>query len=84
MDTTRTTVPGTLHHLRTRGGHRFRARVDDAGRLSRSVYGLADVPSQRILMGRDAGQVTDVLQVPVADRVAHLEQRFAALTGGAP
>lgn len=90
MDITHTTVPGngTLHHFKTRSGHRFCVLVDGADRLSLLVYGSADpdVPAQCVVMERDeADQVAGFLQArPLADRVADLEHRLAALTGGAP
>ncbi|GGL52737.1 hypothetical protein GCM10014719_62530 [Planomonospora parontospora subsp. antibiotica] len=79
---------GTVHHFRTRGGHRFSMLVDETDRLSLMVYGPddPDLAVECVVMERDeAAQLAEILQPrPIADRVADLEHRIAALTGGAP
>ncbi|MBG0813416.1 hypothetical protein [Planomonospora sp. ID82291] len=88
MDITHTTVPGTgtVHHFETRDGQRFCVLVDENDRLSLMIYGPddPDLAVECVVMERDeAAQVAEILQPrPIADRIADLEHRVAALTGG--
>ncbi|MGW5049537.1 hypothetical protein [Actinokineospora sp. NPDC004072] len=85
MQVSHTTVPGTgrVHHFVARAGHRFAVVSGPGDRRDLLVYDGGDEPALTVELDADeADQVADTLRTtPLADRVAALEQRLAALDG---
>lgn len=79
------TIPGigTMHHYETRHGRRFGVIVHRSGERTLLLYNGDDPDAPQLTLELDSDEADQLAQLleetPLADRVAELERRLAAL-----